>query len=196
MESMSASRPPAAANPPRRRFTRVEYRKLVEAGVIKEDEPVELIFGEIVAMSPQGGHHRESISRIHKALIVMLRDRAKVYGHSPIAATEDSEPEPDVYVARLGEYWDDTPSHALLVVEVSNTSFTYDRNTKALLYGVSDVLEYWVVDLVNALVEVRRDRDAGEWRTITTFRRGQKIPLLAFPDVEIDVSEILPPPPE
>jgi Uma2 family endonuclease len=85
------------------------------------------------------------------------------------------------------------PSRALLVVEVADSSLRYDRGEKALLYSISQVDEYWIVDIDNGLVEVRRDRHDGEWRSLQTFHRGDTLAMQAFPDVTIAVAEILPP---
>ncbi|MBL0214435.1 MAG: Uma2 family endonuclease [Myxococcales bacterium] len=167
-------------NQPLRRLTRVEYDKLVAQGVFAE-ERVELVFGMVVAMSPIDPKHVQSTARLGKRLTTAIGDRALVICQSPLAATEDSEPEPDLYVTPLGDYWTEHASRAHLIVEVANTSLAYDRGEKALLYGSSEVEEYWIVDLVNGLVEVRRDRDAGTWRSVTTYRRGDTIHMLAFP---------------
>jgi Uma2 family endonuclease len=175
-----------------RRLKRVEYDTLVAQGAFA-NERVELVFGMVVAMSPIDPRHVEATARLDKLFMKAIGDRAQVICQAPIAATDDSEPEPDIYVRPLGNYWDEHATRAYLVVEVANTSLAYDRGEKALLYGVSEIEEYWIVDLVNGLVEVRRDRDAGTWRSITTYRRGDAIHMLAFPDVMVPVSEILPP---
>lgn len=179
-------------NQPLRRLSRKEYDKLVEQGVFA-NERVELVFGMVVAMSPIDPSHVQSTARLHKMLTIALGDRAQVICQAPIAATDDSEPEPDVYVTPIGDYWHEHASRAHLVIEVANTSLAYDRGEKVLLYGISQVDEYWVVDLVHGLVEVRRYRADGAWRSISTFRRGDTIQVLAFPDVTVHVSDILPP---
>ncbi len=191
MEAMSAESVPIR-NQPLRRYSRAEYDDLVAKGAFL-NERVELIFGQVVEMSPIDPSHVESTSVLNDLLLAALRGRAKVRCQAPIAATDDSEPEPDIYVTPLGNYWRDHASRAHLIIEVAKSSLAYDRNEKALLYGISDVEEYWIVDLIHGLVEVRRDRDAGVWRTITTYRRGDTLQMLAFPDVTIAVSEILPP---
>ncbi len=190
MQAMSVESPPIT-NQPMRRLKRVEYDKLVEQGAF-QSERVELVFGMVVAMSPIDPSHVKSTTLLAKMLTIALGDRAEVRTQQPIAATDDSEPEPDVYVTPGGS-WTEHASRAHLVIEVARTSLAYDRSEKALLYGISDVDEYWIVDLVNGLVEVRRDRDRGTWRSITTYRRGQTIEMLAFPDVRIDVGSVLPP---
>jgi len=177
-----------------RRFTRAEYERLVELGVIGEDEKVELVFGMLVAMSPIDQAHNESTRRIFRALDRQLNDRATVYAQGPFVASEESEPEPDCYVVPTTlDPWRERPARAYLVVEVARSSLAYDRGTKAFLYGMSDVDEYWIVDHVHGTVEVRRDREDGEWRTVTIHQRGEVISMRAFPDVQIAVGEILPP---
>jgi Uma2 family endonuclease len=181
------------AHQPIRRLKRAEYDLLVKHGVFG-DERVELLFGTVVAMSPIDPAHNEAVARINQRLILALAGRAVVRCQSSFAASDDSEPEPDIYVTPLGDYWDDHPSRAFLVIEVARSSLAYDRDEKASLYSTSQVEEYWVVDQVNGVVEVRRDRHDGAWRTIASYRRGDRIAPLAFPDVEIEVSEVLPPP--
>ncbi len=179
MEAMSVEAA-SITNQRLRRLKRVEYDQLVAQGAFA-NERVELLFGMVVAMSPVDPRHVWSTAKLHNHLAIALGSRAQVIGQSPIAATDDSEPEPDIYVAPNGAYYNQHASRAHLIVEVANTSLAYDRGEKALLYGSSEVEEYWIVDLVNELVEVRRDRDAGTWRSITTYRRGDTIHMLAFP---------------
>lgn len=190
MEAMSVESP-SVTNQPMRRLRRVEYDALVAQGAF-QNERVELVFGQVVAMSPIDPSHVKSTSMLAKRLTLALGDRAEVLCQQPIAATDDSEPEPDVYVTPGGS-WTEHASRAYLVIEVARSSLAYDRGEKALLYGIAEVDEYWIVDLVNGLVEVRRDRDRGTWRTITTYRRGETIAMRAFPDVTVEVAEILPP---
>lgn len=127
-----------------RRLTRVEYDRLVAQGVFAK-ERVELVFGLVVAMSQIDPKHVQSTARLDKRLTQAIGDRAQVICQSPLAATEDSEPEPDLYVTPLGDYWTEHASRAHLIVEVAHSSLAYDRGEKALLYGISDVEEYWCV---------------------------------------------------
>ena len=143
---------PPIEHQPIRRMKRAEYDLLVKQGVFG-NERVELIFGQVVAMSPIDPAHREAVAAIHEKLLFALTGRARVYSHAPLAATDDSEPETDTYVTPLGDYWDDHPSRAYLVVEVARSSLEYDRGEKAFLYGISQVDEYWIVDQVHGLVE-------------------------------------------
>lgn len=185
---------PTVDGRPLRRFTRAEYERLVEIGVIGENERVELIFGMVVAMSPIDQAHSESTRRIYRTLDRQINDRATVYSQGPFAASEESEPEPDCYVVpNIADQWKTPPTRAYLVVEVARSSLAYDRGTKAFLYGISDVDEYWVVDHAHGTIEVRRGRAGGTWQSVTIHQRGEVIAMLAFPDVQIAVADILPP---
>jgi len=186
--------PAARLIPPEsiRALKRVEYDKLVELGCF-HDERVELVFGWVVEMSPIGTEHNESTERVSRMLMRQLGDHARVRSQASFAATDDSEPEPDVFVFPHDDYWHKHPDHAYLIVEIAQSSLRWDRNTKSLLYGISQVDEYWIVNLVDGQVEIYRDRVDGAWKTVTVHRRGETIAMLAFPDVKIPVSEILPP---
>jgi Uma2 family endonuclease len=191
MEMMS----PGAALIPReaiRPLKRVEYEQLVAQGCF-EDERVELVFGAVVTMSPPDPAHSESIRRLDALLTTQLGDRAVVDTQNPFAATDDSEPQPDVFVVPAADYWRAHPTRAFLIIEVSRSSLAYDQGPKALLYGAAEIDEYWIVDHVHSVVRVHRDRRAGTWRSITTHDRGEVLALAAFPDVEIAVAAILPP---
>jgi Uma2 family endonuclease len=176
-----------------RPLKRVEYDKLVADGFF-QDEKVELLFGMVVEMTPIDPAHSESTYRVGEAIRRRIGDRARVHTKNPFAASDISEPEPDVLVVPNADYWREHPSRALLVVEVARPSLRQDKGPKALLYGLSDVEEYWIIDHVHGVVEVYRDPHEGEWRSKSTHQRGDTIAMLAFPDVQIAVGEILPPP--
>jgi len=192
MQTMSTPETIIRANEPIRPLKRVEYERLAAEGFF-EDEKVELLFGMVVPMSPTDPAHSMSSYHVRRALEGRLGSRAMVFEARPFAASEISEPEPDVLVAPTGSRWDEHPMRAYLIVEVARTSLRKDKGPKAVLYGLAEVDEYWIVNHVDASVEVYRDRHAGEWRTKQTYRRGDTIVMAAFSDVTIAVSEILPP---
>lgn len=177
-----------------RPLKRVEYERLAAEGFF-DDERVELLFGVVVPMSPIDPAHSESTTRIAEALRLGLATRARVREQNPLAASDISEPEPDVAVVPYADYWNEHPAKAFLIVEVARSSLRKDKGPKATLYGLAEVDEYWIVNHVESVVEVYRDRHNGEWRQRTTHQRGETIAMLAFPDVQIAVSEILPPEP-
>lgn len=180
------------ANAPIRPLKRVEYERLAADGCF-EDERVELLFGVVVPMAPIEPSHSESTEVIGEALRRKLGERARVRSQNPFAASDISEPEPDVLVVPNGDYWREHPARAYLVVEVARSSLERDRGPKLALYALAEVDEYWIVNHVDGVVEVYRGRHAGEWRSRSTHRRGDTIAMAAFPDVEVAVSEVMPP---
>ena len=175
-----------------RPLKRVEFDRLAAGGCFDE-ERVELLFGVVVKMAPIDPSHAESTDEVQRLLARALGDRARVLSQRPFAASETSEPLPDVFVVPTGIYRQEHPARAYLVVEVSRSSLSRDRGPKALLYGMSEVAEYWIVNLVKDVVEVYRDPDGGAWRSKLTYQRDGVIAMVAFPDVEIAVADLLPP---
>lgn len=180
------------SNEPIRPLKRVEYERLAAEGYF-EDEQVELLFGVVVPMAPIDPAHGQSTYRVRRALEALLRDRATVYEARPFAASDISEPQPDVLVTPTHDSWREHPTRAFLIVEVARSSLRRDKGPKATLYGLAEVDEYWIVNHVDGVVEVYRDRNAGEWRSRSTYSRGETIAMAAFADVAVAVSEILPP---
>jgi Uma2 family endonuclease len=172
-------------------MTRAEYEALVRRGVF-DDAHVELLYGRIVSMSPIGGPHRYSVSRLGKILVLALGDRARIDVQSSFAAPDESEPEPDVLVLPPGDYLDAPASEAWLIVEVSESSLVRDRE-KASLYAAAAVPEYWIVNLVENVIEVHRQPGAGGYGTMTRHHRGETLRLVRFTDVEVAVADVLPP---
>lgn len=150
------------------RFTRSEYHRMAEAGLF-EGRRVELLEGEVIAMTPQGAAHASAVSRIVRALVSALGENASVRPQLPLALGDRSEPEPDVavcnpeprdYAARHPG-----PGDVLLVIEVADTSLGYDRGPKAAAYARAGVPLLWIVDLTARHVEVHGEPDsAGRYR--------------------------------
>ncbi|HXU82827.1 MAG TPA: Uma2 family endonuclease, partial [Polyangia bacterium] len=120
-----------------------------------------------------------------------LGERARVRVQLPFIAGDDSLPEPDLAVVPPGEYDDQHPAKAFMIVEVADSSLEDDRGWKAALYAESGVPEYWVVNLVDGLVEVHTEIVRGAFSRAVPYRKGESIRPLAFPDVGIDVAEFL-----
>lgn len=176
-----------------RPLRRVEFEQLAREGAF-DDERLELLFGQLVVMSPPDPSHDASVTALTRALITRLGDRASVRTQCAFAASDHSEPLPDIVVCPPGFYWDEHPDHALLVVEVARCSLRKDRTIKAQLYSSVAVDEYWIVDVQGGCMHVLRAPDGeGGWREHRVAHRGEAIALVAFPDVSVDVSAILPP---
>lgn len=177
---------------PLRPLRRSEYDKLVMLGVF-DGEKLELIRGFLVPMSPIGPPHSSVVDRLNILFVKAIVPRAMVRIQNPYAVHDHSEPEPDLALVPDRDYSSDHPTEAFLVIEVADSSLEFDRTTKASLYAASHVTEYWVVNLLEGVVEVHHDPDGhGNWRTKKTIGRGGTVSPLAFPDVIISVDEILP----
>jgi Uma2 family endonuclease len=174
-----------------RPLRRIEYERMVDEGFFQEDERIELLDGVIVEMTPQGTRHAVVIERLSHLLFAAVGGRARVRIQLPFAASEVSLPEPDVAVVQGGDYELAHPSQARLIVEVAESSLSKDRLVKARVYATAGVTEYWVIDIVAKTIEVCSDPVDGQYKQIRAARPGEVIRLLAFPDVEIAVSDVV-----
>lgn len=146
-----------------RRFSRREYDELVEKGWF-EDEPIELLRGMLVKMSPQGTDHNDIVDlMMHVIARALPVETFGVRAHSAFAATDDSEPEPDLYVYPKPKHQGSHPTSALLLVEVSRTSLRRDRTVKLSIYAENGVPEYWIVDLEACEVAVYTQPEGGAY---------------------------------
>jgi Uma2 family endonuclease len=175
-----------------RPLKRTEYERLAELGAFR-DEKVELLHGAIVRMSPQGGPHRYSVDRLVELLVPSLRGRARVTNQASFAASDDSEPEPDLAIVPLGDYLREPPRTAFLVIEVAQTSLADDRRIKASLYAAAGVPEYWIVNLVDEVIEVFREPRGDAYAGVTRHARGEALRVPSFEDVSVRVEDVLPP---
>jgi len=173
-----------------RPLRRVEFDQLVALGAF-EDEKIELLDGELVAMSPIGRPHDSAVMHLNELLVLALHGRAAVRCQSSFAASELSEPQPDFTVVRRGDYLDEHPTEAYLMIEVAESSLAKDRGRKLRMYASCGVPEYWVVNLVERCIEVYRDPQGSGYARMDRYERGQSIQLLAFSDVNIAVSDVL-----
>jgi Uma2 family endonuclease len=189
---------PAPADPAvPSRWTTEQYLRLVDEGVLGPDDKVELLEGVIVAMAPSNVPHEGAVGLVSEALFRAVGDRATVRVQLSFVAGTHSLPEPDAAVVpgRARDYTRSRPRTALLIVEVSDSSLKQDRLTKAAIYAVAHVPEYWIVNLRDDCVEVRREPDAKQrrYRRVSLLRRGETIALAALPDVAIAVDDLLAP---
>jgi len=176
-----------------RYLRREEFDRMVQVGLF-QDERVELLRGLLVSMSPSGAPHMAVIERLTELLVLALHGRAWVRVQGSFAASEDSQPEPDLAVVPREDHSQAHPTQASLVVEVSDSSLRQDRHVKSSIYAASGVPEYWIVNLVDDLIEVRAEPKGEEYARLTPYRRGESIRLTAFPDVTIAVDAVLPTP--
>ena len=178
----------------RRLFTREEYHRMAEVGILKPTDRVELIRGEIVEMSPIGRRHQAFVDNMTQLLTLRIAGRAIVSVQNPVVLADDTEPEPDFKILRRRSLpYKELEAHgedALLIIEVAENSLSYDRSTKLRLYAEAGIPEYWVVDCATESIEVHRSPDAGGYRDATRLTGSASASLLAFPDVRVTLAEI------
>jgi len=178
-----------------RRWTREEYHRMAEAGILGEDDRVELLDGEIVDMSAIGTRHAGCVTRLNHLFSLRLAKRALISIQNPIQLGEYSEPQPDVVLLRLRPdfYASDHPGpeDILLLVEVAETSAVSDRAVKLPLYARAGIPEVWLVILSDRDIEIHREPSTNGYQNVTTVRPGERLSPLNFPDQEIPVEEIL-----
>lgn len=176
------------------RWSREVYDRAVEAGVFGPEDRVELIEGELLTMAPQGSRHAAVATRVGALLARVFGDRGHVRTQMPLAADDDSEPEPDLAVVPGDalDYLDAHPAAALLVVEVADDSLRRDRSVKKRLYARCGIPEYWIVSLPDACLEVYRRPVGDAYRDAAALPAGETVAPLAAPSAVIPVSDLLP----
>lgn len=184
-----------------RRWTRAEYERLVDLGVFREDERLELLGGHLMVREPQGSLHGVAIELADSALRAALGPGWRIRVQLPVALDDESEPEPDLTVVagdpRDGRHHH--PSRPALVVEVAESSLLFDREIKGHFYARAGLPEYWIVNLVDGVLEVHRDPavesgSAGGRRYVTrlVLDRTDVVAPLAAPAARIRVADLLP----
>lgn len=176
-------------------FNISDYHRMAEAGIFSEDDRVELIEGEIVRMNPIGSRHAACVRKID-ALLNGANPGAIVSVQSPILLPDLSEPEPDVALLQPREDFYSVhhpePGDVLLLIEVSDTTLDYDRNTKLPLYARFGIPETWIVNLSSNTIE-SYSRPVGEtYRDITLVGSGETLSMKMAPGLNFDASSILP----
>ncbi|MFN8491489.1 MAG: Uma2 family endonuclease [Caldilineaceae bacterium] len=187
---------------PLRRFSLTEYQELIAAGLLAEDEQLELIDGLILEMSPINPKHAACLDALSEILTIKLYKQAKIRVQSPIALElHSSQPQPDLTIAKLRPdgYWQQHPreNEILLILEVSDSTLEKDRDEKLDLYAQASVPEYWIANLVDEQIEVYRDpmlsaTGKAIYKTKITYMHGQTLAPLKFPECVIAVDEVMP----
>lgn len=178
-----------------RSFTIHEFHRMIQAGVLDEDEHVELIEGELVTMSPISSHHASCVDRLNWLFSQKVGRAAIVRVQSPVYLSEYSEPQPDIVLMRFRPdfyaHAHPEPRDVLLVVEIAETSADYDREVKLPLYAQAGIPEVWLVNLPEGHIEVYRQPAPEGYRETRFVQRGQYLSLWAFEHVEWAVDDIL-----
>jgi Uma2 family endonuclease len=184
-----------------RRWKRVEYARLIDAGILREDDPIELLDGQLAVREPQHTPHVAATQLVSRALRAAFGPGWDVRVQMPVGLDDESEPEPDIAVVAGSprDYLDDHPARPALIVEVAHSSLAVDRNVKGPLYARAGVADYWIVNLVDRVLEVYREPVASTsagygWIYGSMRRRGPDAAVtpLAAPSARIAVTDLLP----
>jgi Uma2 family endonuclease len=184
-----------------KRWTRAQYERAIECGIFREDERLELLDGVLVVKEPQGEPDAAAVDLVALALRRAFGEGWLVRQQVHFASGRMSRPEPDVYVVQGSprDYARVAPTHPALIVEVSQSRLTFDRRRKAVIYARAGIQDYWIVNLVESAVEVRRDPGrlgepprAWSYGSAETFRVPAVIVPLAAPHARIAVADLLP----
>jgi Uma2 family endonuclease len=180
---------------PQRKITAGEYHRMFDAGILGEDDHVQLIEGVLVQMTPQNIHHSRVITRMTEAFVGALAGRFATRVQIPLTLGRHSEPEPDFAIVTLeeAEHRKRQPASALLVVEVADSTLRFDREVKLPLYARAGIPEYWIVNTRDRVIEVYRSpiRAAARYRSSTIARTGEKLKPANLPGPTLDVAMIL-----
>jgi Uma2 family endonuclease len=168
---------------------------MAEAGILHEDDRVELIGGEIVEMNPIGGRHAKCVTELTRVLISLVGEDVRVSPQNPLRLDEQEEPQPDVAVLRAGERYQagahPTPEDVLLLIEVADTSLASDRDVKLPLYARSGIAEVWLVDLNAFVIERHTEPSENGYRLVRRAGRGETLESVVLPTLTLPVDAAL-----
>lgn len=183
------------SEPARHRFSVDDYHRMAEAGVLREDDRVELIEGEIVEMSPIGSRHAGCVMRIYRFFQNRLGDEAIVWVQNPVRVSDLSEPQPDVALLRprADDYTtaNPTPADVLLAIEVADSTVAWDRDVKLPLYATAGIVEAWLVDLPAGVVEAWSEPAVGGYGQTRRIGPGRSLAPRAFSEAALPIDDLL-----
>ena len=178
----------------RRRFSRDDYYRMAEAGILTADARVELLDGEIVDMSPIGPRHSGILAMLTRFFVEQVGDRAICRVQSPLHLDEHSEPEPDLLlVLPRDDFYASahpSPRDVVLLVELAESSIEKDRGQKLRLYAEAGIREYWLFDLNRRVLIAHRQPKDGEYASLQQYESDTRVAPEALPDVELAIGSL------
>lgn len=176
-----------------KQWTREEYDRLVAAGAFHPEARVQLIQGEIVEMTPQSARHATAVRRMQKALGPIFSGGYEIRPQLPLALSQLSEPEPDIAVVAgsLEDYRDRHPTSAVLLVEVADSTLDFDQTRKLEMYATARIPEYWIVNLLDSVLEVYREPLGRAYRALLRPGPDEDIAPLAAPAAGLKIRDLL-----
>jgi Uma2 family endonuclease len=179
----------------RRALTVAEYHRMGEAGILTEDDRVELIEGQLIAMSPIGSAHSGTVNAFTHRLVLALGHRGIVAVQNPVQLDDFSEPQPDFAVLKPREDYyrraTPRPEDVLLIIEVADSSLAYDRNVKRSLYARHRIPEFWIVNLAAKEVEVCRSPEGEQYTSVSRVGQDGVLEPQLLPGATMPVAVLL-----
>ena len=179
----------------RRHFNVTEYYRMAAAGVLSEDDRVELIEGEIIEMNPIGSRHAACVGRLTKFLERLAGDRVIVWVQNPVKVSDYSEPLPDVALLKPRDdfyaHANPQPTDVLLIIEVADSSVEYDREIKIPLYAEAGIPGVWLVNLPKEIIEMYTRPLDGTYQEICVVKRGETLEAQSVRNLTIDANVVL-----
>jgi Uma2 family endonuclease len=181
----------AAEGLPRRAFTVAELYRMTEAGILQEDERLELIGGEVVPMSPKGNHHEVTKVALNLYWARRLPEDLVFATETTFHLDEFNYLEPDfVFYPKAGSWKGLNPQTAKLVVEIADSGLRYDMGRKANLYAAFGIVELWVIDAVRLETRIHREPTSTGYRNIADVGPAQRLVPALIPDLAVTLSEL------
>jgi Uma2 family endonuclease len=180
--------------PTRLRFSVDHYYKMIELGILENYERAEIIDGELVQKMTIGDRHALVVDLLAQFFFSSLPRSIRVRIQNPLRLSDYDEPEPDIVLADLTKYdgkRHPRPAETILVVEVSDASLKYDRDTKLALYAEAEIPEVWIVNLPNNVIEVHQKPGVGIYQIAKIFKPGELVESSVLPDLQLGVDRIL-----
>lgn len=178
-----------------KRFSVSEYHRMIEAGILGEDDGVELVEGVIVEMAAMGSRHAACVRRLEALLNQLSAQSVTISTQCPIRLSDDSEPEPDIALLRPREDFyareHPGPGDVLLAIGVSDTSSEYGTAVKLPLYARAGIPETWLINLTTETIEVHSQPVSGEYRRTLRAKRGETLKSEAVSGLEIAATDVL-----
>jgi Uma2 family endonuclease len=181
--------------PRRLRFSVDEYYQMIELGILKDYEKAEIIEGELIQKMPIGEKHSAIVEKLSETLRDKLGKSVSLRNQQPIKFSDYNEPQPDLAVLQRRDdfyfYEKPVPKDVLILIEVSDATLKYDRDTKLALYAEAKIPEVWIVNLPNNIIEVHQKPSNGIYQLAKIFKRGESVKSEILPDLNLEVDEIL-----
>lgn len=181
--------------PMRLRFTVDEYYKMIELGLLKDYEKAEIIEGELIDKMLIGEKHSAIVEKLSEILRDKLGKSVSLRNQQPIKFSDYDEPQPDLAILQRRDdfyfYEKPVPKDVLVLIEVSDATLKYDRDTKLALYAEAEIPEVWIVNLPNNIIEIRQKPSYGIYQLAKIFKRGEIVKSEVLPDLSLEVNEIL-----